>query len=238
MKDRTTNHLNMVSACFAIADRPAYTLVWSGQPPVDFGTDLAALRADYAAVTAAATLAAAATTGSADAKAVAETALENAAHVLARACAAHFRKTGDATRLAQVNLTKTDIVRLRDQALVTTATLIRDLANAARNETGAVNRGVNQGRISVLGSAITVFSGLLNAPRAQIANRAALLRDVETRVADLLVKLEALDDLVMQYDGTESGRNFIAAWKQARIIVDGGHGPGGDPAPPAPTPTQ
>jgi len=38
--------------------------------------------------------------------------------------------------------------------------------------------------------------------------------------------VEAIDDLVMQFDGTPARRNFIAAWKQARMIVDGGHGPG------------
>ncbi len=38
-----------------------------------------------------------------------------------------------------------------------------------------------------------------------------------------------LDDLIVHYDDTEAGRNFIAAWCQARRIVDSGHGPGGDP---------
>ena len=53
--------------------------------------------------------------------------------------------------------------------------------------------------------------------------------------------VEAIDDLVVQFDGTPAGRTFIAAWKQARIIVDGGHGPGEDEEgegtpPPAPNP--
>lgn len=34
----------------------------------------------------------------------------------------------------------------------------------------------------------------------------------------------------------EAGRRFIAAWKQARIIVDAGHGPGEDTPPTPPTP--
>ena len=43
--------------------------------------------------------------------------------------------------------------------------------------------------------------------------------------------VEAIDDLVVQFDGTPAGRTFIAAWKQARMIVDGGHGPGEEDAP-------
>ena len=65
-------------------------------------------------------------------------------------------------------------------------------------------------RITALTNAITAFSALLNAPRGQIANRAALIRDVETNVAELLTKVEALDDLVLQFDATPAGRNFIA----------------------------
>ena len=84
-------------------------------------------------------------------------------------------------------------------------------------------------------TAITAFNALLNAPRSQIANRSALIRDVETRVAALVAHVEALDNLVLQFDGTPAGLAFIAAWKQARIIVDGGHGPG-DEETPAPNP--
>jgi hypothetical protein len=238
MKDPFTNRLAMIGACIATAERPEYSPIWTGQPPLDFGVDLAALKTAYNTTTAAASAAYAATTGPADAKAQAETALEDAAFVLARACFAHFSKTGDATRRAQVNFTRSAIQRLREQALLSTATLIRDIGNIARDETGAVGRGVTLARVSALTTAITNFNNLLNTPRSQIANRSVLIRDVETRVADLVAKAEALDDLVLQFDGTPAGRAFGAAWQQARIIIDAGHGPGeeaGGGAPPAPT---
>jgi hypothetical protein len=46
-----------------------------------------------------------------------------------------------------------------------------------------------------------------------------------------------MDDLTLQFDGTDAGKRFIEAWKRARIIVDtgGGHGNGGTPPTP-PTP--
>ena len=231
MNDRLTNQLNMVSACLAVADRPEYNAVWNGQPPLDFSSDLSAIRGEYQGITTASVLADAATTGPAAAKDTAETNLENAAFVLARACAAHYRKTGNATDLAKVNLKKSDIKKLRDQALVTTGTLIRDLAQTASTQPGAAGRGVNTARITALTTAVNAFSALLNAPRGTIANRAALKRDIETRVAGLVSMVEAIDDLVVQFDTTPAGRTFIAAWRQARIIVDGGHGPGEEDAP-------
>ena len=241
MNDRITNQLNMVSACLAVADRPEYNAVWVGQPTLDFSADLSAIRGEYQGITAAIVLADAATTGPAAAKDTAETNLENAALVLARACTAHFRKTGNQTDLAKVDLTKNGIKKLRDQALVTTTTLIRDLAQAASTQPGAAGRGVNTARITALTNAVNAFSALLNAPRGTIANRAALKRDIETRVAGLVSLIEAIDDLVVQFDTTPAGRTFISAWKQARIIVDGGHGQGeeeegGGTPPPAPNP--
>lgn len=73
-------------------------------------------------------------------------------------------------------------------------------------------------------------------PRGQIANRGVLIRDVETRVAGLAASVEDLDDLVLQFDTTPEGLAFTAAWKQARIIIDSGHGPGTPPAPAGGTP--
>ena len=226
MNDRTTNQLNMVSACLTVADRPEYNAVWNGQPPLDFGTDLSAIRGEYQGILTAIVLADAATTGPAAAKDSAETNLENAAFTLARACTAHYRKTGNQTDLAKVDLKKNEIKKLRDQALITTGTLIRDLAQTASTQAGAAGRGVNAARITALTNAVNAFSALLNAPRSSIVNRSALKRDVETRTAGLVSLVEAIDDLVVQFDTTPAGRNFIAAWKQARIIVDGGHGPG------------
>ena len=49
-----------------------------------------------------------------------------------------------------------------------------------------------------------------------------------------------MDDLALQFDGTDAGKRFIEAWKRAPIIVDtgGGHSNGGTPPiPPTPSTT-
>ena len=75
---RISNQLTMVGACVTVAQSSDYKLVWNGKEPADFGTDMAKLQSDYGAVTAKAAQADAATGGAADAKSVAETALEDA----------------------------------------------------------------------------------------------------------------------------------------------------------------
>jgi hypothetical protein len=95
MSERTTNLLTMVGTCLTVAESPEHRPVWDGQEPAEFKTDLAALKAKYQSAMRVASQAGAATTGAANAKAKAETALENAAIELSRALANHFKKAGD-----------------------------------------------------------------------------------------------------------------------------------------------
>ena len=159
-----------------------------------------------------------ATGGAGDAKALAEALLEDAAFKLARALANHFKKTGNLDALGQVDFNKTDIVRLRNQDLVDQSTAIRDLGTAAQAEPGA--------------AAIKGFKDVMNNPRGQVVNRSTLKKEVETDVAALVTDVTDMDDLVLQFDGTDAGKRFIEAWKRARIIVDTGGGHSNTPTPP------
>ena len=128
-------------------------------------------------------------------------------------------------------------MKLRTQDLANKATAIRDLGTAAVAETGAAGRGVTAARVAALTAAITSFTSVMSSPRRQIVNRSALLKEVETDTAALVEFVNDLDDLALQFDGTESGRRFIEAWKRARIIVDSGTGRGTGGAAPAPAKT-
>ena len=132
-----------------------------------------------------------------------------------------------------MDVTKSEIMKLRTQELVNKTTSIRDLGTAAVSEAGAAGRGVTAARVAALTAAITGFSNVMSTPRGQIVNRSALLKEVETDVAALLEKVSDMDDLVVQFDGSEPGKRFIEAWKRARIIVDSGGGGGTSPTPPA-----
>lgn len=230
-----TNQIKMVGACITVANDPKNQPVWTGQPPADFTTDLTALSTDYEAVLQEDALADGATGGAGDAKALAETVLENAAFILARALANHFTKTGNLDNLGKVDFSKTEIVRLRNQDLLDQSTAILNLATATQAEPGAAGRGVTSARIAALTASISGFKLVMNLPRGQVVNRSTLKKEVATDVAALVSDVTAMDDLVMQFDGTDAGKQFIAAWKQARMILDtgGGHASTPTPAPAA-----
>lgn len=211
----------MIGACIAVGQHKDYAPVWTGQEPASFGQDLEALQGGYDAAIAKAKLAELANDGSADTKAVAEALLEEAAYVLARALAVHLKKKQDLTRRAQVDLTRSQIVRLRENDLVTKAESIRDLGVAVLAEfPDAPKNGVNTVRVEALSGAIVAFKTAMALPRGKIVNRGTLLKEVETDTAALLEDVADLDDLVLQFDNTAQGKRFIEAWKKARIIVD------------------
>ena len=126
--------------------------------------------------------------------------------------------------LAKVDVSKSQIVKLRAQELVDKTTMIRDLGTAALADASAAGRGVTPDRVTTLTEAITKFSAVMNTPRGQIVNRSTLLRELETETAALMQHLADLDDLVLQFDDGELGARFKEAWRRARIIVDTGTG--------------
>jgi len=233
MNIELTRDIKMVGACIGVANDKNYLNVWQNQPPLDFGTDLTKLGVDYEAVLLKDALADGATGGAGDAKSLAETLLEDAAYKLARALANHFTKTGDLDNLGKVDFTRTEIVRLRNQNLLDQSTAIRDLGTATVTEPSADGRGVTAARVAKLTAAIGAFKNVMNLPRGQVVNRSTLKKEVETDVAALVTDVSNMDDLVLQFDGTDDGKRFNEAWKHARMIVNigGSHSSGPVPTP-------
>jgi hypothetical protein len=239
MNDDLTNQLNMIGACITVADLEEHKDVWEGNEPSAFETDYGTLKTDYTAARALQAQVESAVGGTTDAKTNAEAALEELAFRMARALANYFTSIGDLANLGKVDIVKSDLVRLRHQALAARTTEIRDLANTVAALPAAIARGVTAAKVTALTTAIETFEGLRNAPRGAASNRAALRRELTTDIGTLMTSIRSLDDLVMQFPG-EDGERFADAWKQARIIVDLGHGPGDDeeedPTPTPPTP--
>ncbi len=239
MNDRLKNRLNMINTCLGLANSSDYKPVWTGKDPADFGTDLATLGVNYNACIAKAALADGTKDGSTDAKASAESTVEDTTYVLARALAVHFKKNGNLTSLGKADIAKRDLVKLSGQPLIVKATEIRDLGTAASADADAANRGITAARVTAVTDAIAAYAPLVNAPRGQIVNRSALLKEIETDTATMLDQLADLDDLILLLESSEASQRFQAAWKRARIIVDAGHGPAPEQTPaPAPAPAQ
>ena len=72
---------------------------------------------------------------------------------------------------------------------------------SARSTTNGWNAGRNFLKLHKSGIVVATVT-----PKA----RSPLIRELETRVAGLMNLIAALDDLVLQFDSTPAGRNFIA----------------------------
>ncbi len=120
------------------------------------------------------------------------------------------------------------IQKLRDQGLIDFADAVIALGNGALADPSSAGRGVTTARVTVVRAARDAFNRLKNAPRGQIVNRSTLRRELETRVAALMEAAADLDDLSIQFDEDAAARRFTSAWKQARQIVDAGHGHGSE----------
>ncbi len=224
MNDRNVNRLNMVNACLRLAESPEHRPVWDGKDPVAFTADFAALKAAAAETDVLAAQLGSIAAGAADAKAVAETALEDAAFLVATALRSFYKKTADSEGLRKVNFAKSYLQRLRDAQLVADARAIHAAAQSLATNSEAQARGVTASSIATLGAAIDVFDGLLSKPRTNLVNRNTLVRELATRVADHLEAIADLDDLVLQFGATPAGQRFAEAWQGARVIVDAGAG--------------
>lgn len=227
----------MINACLDLAASPEHRPVWDGQAPAAFAADFAILQAAVAETDLLAAQLGSLVAGAADAKAVAETALEDAAFLVATALRSFYKKTGDAENLQKVNFAKSYLQRLRDTQLVADARAIQTAAEALIAVPEAQSRGVTAAAVAKLGAAIEAFDGMLNKPRTNLVNRNTLVRELATRVADHLEAIADLDDLVLQFGGTPSGQRFVEAWQGARVIVDAGAGQTKEEAPVASAPT-
>jgi hypothetical protein len=107
--------------------------VYSGERGFE-APPLAALKLAYVGATGIASQAGLADGGAADAKDAAETQLEDKAFEVARALAVHFKKENELVSRAKVDVTISSLRKLRDEALVSKATEIRDLGTPHTND--------------------------------------------------------------------------------------------------------
>ena len=90
------------------------------------------------------------------------------------------------------------------------------------------------GWLEAFGSGVKARSPRLDAR----AKRKALTDVLPSKFATVEEQFAQLDDLIIQFRGTEAGDRFVAAWFNARRVVDTGRR-ANKPAPaPAPAPTH
>jgi hypothetical protein len=235
MRNEFTNRSGMFNTSLTTLNKDAYKAVWFQQDPKIFTTKVAEAGQAYGDLSEFCKKQAVDITGSAEDKAREAAEAEDAAYPIARALVQWFRDQKDETSAAKVDFSLTDLRRLRDQELLaqlnTTLELAQGVTSGA-SATQVADYGLTAAKVTALGKEIADFRQIINAPQASIADRKALTTQMRTKFNAVEQKFAALDDLILNFNGTAAGRALVAAYQAARVVRD----LGGSPSTPAPTP--
>lgn len=155
--------------------------------------------------------------------------MESTAHVLGQALAIYFRDRQDEAQAAAIDLTPSEWERLRDLQLLAKSKLVADTAAALSNGPAAAD-AAKYGITPVLVAALTKerddYDKIVNAPGVAISVRKALTKGFRPAFNLVEGKFKDLDKLILQFGGTDEGRELIAGWKNARAQKEPGAGNG------------
>jgi hypothetical protein len=238
MKDTLANKLASFDASLAVVDRDEYKLVWQNKPPLAFGTGLAAVCTAVAGLRTAGAEQSAPTRGATDALRTLRKDFETALHPLARATFRCLTKQPQLEAAAKVDLTPTDLHNARAVALAGLGETVLEFAEPLTQGTPAPGEtfGITVAKIGVVNDLWERYSTAVGAPGGARAKRRALTGGLPGKFAAVEAQFSELDDLVVQFNDTPLGKQFVDAWFNSRRVVDLGRR-AAHPATPTPPPT-
>ena len=234
MKDEFTNRFTMFTTARDFLQLPASKAVWFGQHPLIFTTKVAAVGTAITDLGLYCQKHGVDISGAAKDKDKEETDVENVAHRLGRFLVQWFRDQGDETNATKCDLRISDWRILRDQTLIAKAREIRDLAIPVGALPAGGTYGIISSVIQQLTTEVNEYEEIVNLPATSIAQRKALTLGLRAEFNKVEAAFDSLDDIILGFAETAEGRALIAAYNEARIIRDAGHG-AKKPAPVPPT---
>ena len=170
---------------------------------------------------------------------LAETALEDAAHPLARALRLCYLAGGQHDQAALWDLSLTNWRQLQEQVLLNKATALHAaiLPLTAGATPAGKPYGLTAPKAQALHDLIEDYGGVIGQPGAARSERRAKTSDLRPRFRSVDGILDGMDDLIPQFRGTPAGNLFVEGYFNARRL--GGPGSGGaaeNPPPPPPAP--
>jgi hypothetical protein len=142
-------------------------------------------------------------------------ALADAAVPVAQALAAWADEHDDLTLEAEMDLTRTDFTRAREQDALDRAALVHAAASARAED--LADFGVTPADLAALDAALDAFAAALSEPRHAIIERVAQTEAIARLFAEIdRILTGRLDRIVARFEGTP----FHAEYRAARCIVD------------------
>jgi hypothetical protein len=226
MNDTLTTKLGSFQATLAVADKDENKPIWQNQPPIAFSECLLAARTAVAALAKAGADQSADIRGSTDGLRGLRTQFENALHPFARATFRCLKSIGNNEAAGKVDFTPSDLRNARAVALAGIGETVVDLAEPLTRSPGngqpapGDKYGVTAAKFAEVDQLWTNYSTAVGAPASARARRKAITDALPGRFAATEEKFAELDDLVIQFRGSEAGDRFVEAWFNARRVID------------------
>lgn len=239
MNDQFANRLTAFQTARDTLFSEQWRPVWEGKPPVIFTTRTEELKAALAELEEFCRRHGVVITGAAEDKDREEGELEEAAFSNAMALVEFYKAAGSLTEAAKYDFPISRWRQLRDAELLAEAKSVRLAIEALAADPGtkaeAAKYDLTAATATALGKEWEDYNKLVTAPAQAISGRKGLTAQLRAEFAKVSGKFESLDNLAGKFGGTPAGRDFVAAYKAARIIREMG---GRAAAPVAPAPAK
>lgn len=236
MKDEFSNRQSMHLTVVGFLDIPGNVPLWKNQRPLAFTTKAVLLKTKVEALGEIIRQQEAAITGYAEQKEREAQDVESLAQEIGSILAGYHEDAGREAEAAMTDYSATRWHTMRDTSLLEKARLVHQklLASLDTDAAGLEEHGLDAADATALLKEIGEYAEIIQSPQAAKASRKALTLSLRPRFREISLILQSMDRLAPRFRSTEAGKQFAASWKNARNIIDLGHGPA--PTPPTPQP--
>ena len=143
---------------------------------------------------------------------------------------AYAKKTKNNELKKQFTFSHTSFDRLRDN---TFPVIIGNILSKAKKLEGALaDYGVTVAKVAKLQETLDSYNGINPAPRLATGDRKQATVNIAAKIKEGEEELEQMDDLIGNFQ--EENPNFVASYRNARVVISLGHGrkPKDPPPPP------
>jgi hypothetical protein len=228
MRKTMTSRLGSYQGTLVVADQSENKPLWLNKSPTRFTELIAGARLSLADLASAGAEQSADIGGSTEALRDLRGRFEGELLVLTRATYRCLKNDGRTEDAAKVNLKLSHLREARAVDLSGLGETVLDLAEAISQPAAAgqpvpgEKYGVVAAKVAAVDELWEKYSAAVGAPIGARAKRKALTESLPGRFAAVEEQYAELDDLIIQFRGTEAGDRFVEAWFNARRVFDTG----------------
>lgn len=243
MKDTLANKLDSFNKTLAVTDAPQFKTLWFNNPPLAFTEEIAGAHTAVQALASDAAEQSVSILGNTESLQYLRIQFEQQLHLLARGTFRCLNAMGQKDNAAKVDFTPTDLHNARAVALAGMGETVLDLAEPlmvpqSDNQPAPGAKYISSALVSNMETLWQKYSATVGAAGSARAKRKAQTEQLPGKFAAVEEIFSGLDDLVVQFNGTPAGHQFVDAWFNARRVDDLGHRTTKATPIPVPTPSS